>query len=95
MDKKIPPYTEAIAMDYGWMWKIPLQDRYGCGYVFDSNYISDENAIKEIENFLGFEPQYPRKEKGAFNFFAGCFPVLFGTSKPEALTLSDVGFDFY
>lgn len=73
MDKKIPPYTEAIAMDYGWMWKIPLQDRYGCGYVFDSNYISDENAIKEIENFLGFEPQYPRKEKGAFNFFAGCF----------------------
>ena len=73
MDKEIPPYTEAIAMDYGWMWKIPLQNRYGCGYVFDSNLISDEDAIKEIENFLGFEPQYPRKEKGAFNFSPGCF----------------------
>jgi tryptophan halogenase len=73
MDKQIPPYTEAIAMDYGWIWKIPLQNRYGCGYVFDSNYISDENAIKEIENFLGFEPQYPRKKAGAFNFSAGCF----------------------
>ena len=73
MDKDIPPYTEAIAMDYGWMWKIPLQNRYGCGYVFDSDYISDEDAIKEIENFLGFEPKYPRKEKGAFNFSAGCF----------------------
>ena len=73
MDKKIPPYTEAIAMDYGWMWKIPLQNRYGCGYVFDSDYISEEDAIKEIENFLGFEPQYPRKKKGAFDFSAGCF----------------------
>ena len=76
MDKEIPPYTEAIAMDYGWMWKIPLQHRYGCGYVFDSNFISDEDAVKEIENFLGFEPQYPRKEKGAFNFSPGCFEKI-------------------
>jgi tryptophan 7-halogenase len=71
MDKEIPPYTEAIAMDFGWMWKIPLQNRYGCGYVFDSDYISDDAAIKEIESFLGFEPEYPRKE--AFSFSAGCF----------------------
>ena len=76
MDKEIPPYTEAIAMDYGWMWKIPLQHRYGCGYVFDSDYISDEDAIKEIEKYLGFEPEYPRKEKGAFNFSAGCFEEI-------------------
>lgn len=76
MDKEIPPYTEAIAMDYGWMWKIPLQHRYGCGYAFDSNLISDEDAIKEINNFLGFEPQYPRKEKGAFNFSPGCFEKI-------------------
>jgi tryptophan halogenase len=73
IDKDIPPYTEAIAMDYGWMWKIPLQNRYGCGYVFDSDFISDEEAKKEIENYLGFEPIYPRKDKGAFNFEAGCF----------------------
>lgn len=73
MDKEIPPYTEAIAMNYGWMWKIPLQNRYGCGYVFDSDFISNEDAIKEIENYLGFEPEYPRKEKGAFDFSAGFF----------------------
>lgn len=75
----IPPYTEAIAMDYGWMWKIPLQNRYGCGYVFDSDYISEPDAIKEIENFLGFEPEYPRKNKGSFSFNPGCFKnVLVG-----------------
>jgi tryptophan halogenase len=76
IDKEIPPYTEAIAMDYGWMWKIPLQHRYGCGYVFDSNYISDEDAIKEIENYLGFEPKYPRELKNAFNFSAGCYEEI-------------------
>ena len=69
----IEPYTEAIAMKHGWMWKIPLQSRYGCGYVFDSNIISEVEAIKEIEEYLGFEPFYPRKTKGGFKFDPGCF----------------------
>jgi tryptophan 7-halogenase len=71
IDDEIPPYTEAIAMKYGWMWKIPLQHRYGCGYVFDSSLISEEDATKEIEEYLGFVPEYPRKNKGAFKFNAG------------------------
>jgi tryptophan halogenase len=52
-DDYIKSYTEAIAMDYGWMWKIPLQNRYGCGYIFDSNYIDWEDAKKEVERFVG------------------------------------------
>jgi len=52
-DKNVPPYTEAIAMNYGWMWKIPVQGRYGCGYVFDSNHISEDKAKEEIEEKLG------------------------------------------
>jgi tryptophan halogenase len=71
--ENIEPYTEAIAMKYGWIWKIPLQHRYGCGYVFDSNYISEEEAAKEIEEYLGFVPEYPRKNKGGFKFDPGCF----------------------
>jgi tryptophan halogenase len=56
IDKEnIPPYTEAIAMNYGWVWKIPLQDRYGCGYVYDSSFISDEDAKNELETFFGKE----------------------------------------
>lgn len=73
MDDQIPSYTEAIAMKYGWMWKIPLQSRFGCGYVYDSSLISEADAIKEIEEFLGYEPVYPRKNKGGFNFNAGCY----------------------
>lgn len=44
----IPTYTEAIAMKYGWMWKTPVGERFGCGYVYDSDYISDEEAYEEI-----------------------------------------------
>jgi len=73
MNEEIPPYTEAIAMKYGWMWKIPLQSRFGCGYVYDSSLISEQDAINEIEEFLGYEPTYPRKDKGGFKFNAGCY----------------------
>ncbi len=73
MTEKIPPYTEAIAMKYGWMWKIPLQNRFGCGYVYDSSLISEDEAIKEVEEFLGFVPHYPRKDKGGFSFSPGAF----------------------
>jgi tryptophan halogenase len=73
MTEEIPPYTECIAMKYGWMWKIPLQSRFGCGYVYDSSLISEKEAIEEVEEFLGFEPHYPRKEKGGFSFNAGSY----------------------
>jgi len=54
-NKEMPPHIEAIAMNYGWMWKTPLQNRYGCGYVFDTNHISVDEAKKEVEEMLGFE----------------------------------------
>lgn len=73
MTDDIPPYTEAIAMKYGWIWKIPLQSRFGCGYVYDSSLISEEDAVKEVEDFLGFVPHYPRKDKGGFSFSPGSF----------------------
>ena len=71
--ENIPSYTEAIAMDYGWMWKIPLQHRYGCGYVFDSDYINEDQAEEEIEKFLGFKPIYPKTNGKSFIFDPGCF----------------------
>lgn len=47
------PFTSATALSSGWMWEIPLRSRKGCGYVFDNNYISQEEAQLEIEQFLG------------------------------------------
>ena len=51
--EKIIPETKATALSSGWMWNIPLSTRRGCGYVFDSRYISKEDAKKEVETYLG------------------------------------------
>jgi tryptophan halogenase len=51
----IEPVTTAWAQTAGWMWQIPTVDRYGCGYVFDSNFITNEQAQSEIEQVLGQE----------------------------------------
>jgi tryptophan halogenase len=51
-EDNIPSYSSSIAMKYGWIWKIPLQDRVGCGYVYDSNYIDEHQAQQEAEEFF-------------------------------------------
>lgn len=45
--------TTSTAMKYGWMFEIPLQHRTGTGYNYNSNYISSEEAKKEVEEYLG------------------------------------------
>jgi tryptophan halogenase len=47
--------TKATAMESGWMFQIPLNHRWGCGYVFNEKYKSVEEAKSEIENYLGEE----------------------------------------
>lgn len=48
-------HTYMHAMSCGWMFQIPLQHRWGCGYAFNDNYISVENAKKEVEEYIGHE----------------------------------------
>jgi tryptophan halogenase len=47
--------TELTSMNCGWMWKVPLQHRWGCGYVFNDTYTTVDDAKKEIEEHLGME----------------------------------------
>lgn len=66
--ENVNPCTDAIAMKHGWIWKIPVKGRYGCGYVFNDS-ITDDQAKQEIEELFGFEITSPRM----FKFDAGCY----------------------
>lgn len=46
-------YTISKALRNGWVWQIPLANRYGNGYVYSSDYLDKEQAEQELRDFLG------------------------------------------
>ena len=54
---EVNPYTTATALEAGWCWNIPLLNRYGTGYIYSDNHISDEDAAKEFGKHLNIDPE--------------------------------------
>lgn len=50
------PYTRATALESGWAWRIPLQNRTGNGHVFSSRYIDEERAREQLLQQLDGKP---------------------------------------
>ena len=51
-EKQLVPYTHCTAIDNGWVWTIPLWSRIGTGYVYSSQFVDDDTALKQFKKFL-------------------------------------------
>jgi tryptophan 6-halogenase len=49
----VPSETVSTALKNGWVWKIPLTQRYGNGYVYSTQFCTAEAAERELREHLG------------------------------------------
>lgn len=69
---KIKPYTCAYAMDYGWMFEIPTQERRGNGYIYSSEFLSCDDALVAASERTGYKIDKFR----SFEFDPGCLEKM-------------------
>jgi tryptophan halogenase len=89
-------WTLARAMDYGWMFKIPVWGRHGNGYIFDSQYISADKAKQEVERYLGKDIEIGKQFKfdpGALEecWIKNCCAIGISANFVEPLEASSIG----
>jgi tryptophan halogenase len=92
---ELPPYTLAKALSSGWHWRSPVQDRFGNGYVFSDQFISEQQAIDEIQQLFPDAINIGRK----VNFVSGkidqfwiknCVSIGLSSSFVEPLEASSI-----
>jgi len=52
----VEPYTSAIAMPSGWVWRIPLLGRFGSGYVYSSRFVTRDEASLDFCRLWNLDP---------------------------------------
>lgn len=52
-EEEISPFTFATAHRAGWMWDIPLTNRSGLGFVYASDFMSENEAVEAFSLQLG------------------------------------------
>jgi tryptophan halogenase len=92
---QIKPYTRARALANGWMFEIPTQERRGNGYIFASDFCSDEQAIKELSEAHGknIEPKKIIRYKSGYfaeSFLFNCASVGLASSFVEPLEATSI-----
>ncbi|MDC7676137.1 tryptophan halogenase family protein [Asticcacaulis machinosus] len=65
---RLLPLTQATTEAAGWRWSIPLQHRRGNGYVFSSQYLTEDAARETLLQSL---PAQPQAEPRTIRFVTG------------------------
>lgn len=76
-------YTISEAQDYGWLFKLGLYHRMGCGYCFNSNMISEENAkidYLKLTSKHRFDPKLIKWNPSRLEYFGKGNTVAIGLS---------------
>lgn len=89
-------WTTAKAMDYGWMFNIPVWERSGNGYIFDKDYITADQAKQEAEQVLGHEIDVKKQinfDPGALEkvWIKNCCAVGLSANFIEPLEATSIG----
>jgi tryptophan halogenase len=89
-------WTLAKAMDYGWMFRIPVWGRGGNGYIYDSDYITRDQAKAEAEKYIGHEIEIGKEFKidpGALEkvWIKNCVAIGLSGSFVEPLEATSIG----
>lgn len=53
----LPSQTVSTALKAGWVWKIPLSNRFGNGYVYSSDHIDADAAERELRQHIGLSDE--------------------------------------
>jgi flavin-dependent dehydrogenase len=54
-------WTLAKTMDSGWLFRIPVWERYGNGYIFSSEYCDEAQAKKEVDKLFNRDIEIGKK----------------------------------
>ena len=89
-------WSLAQAMKYGWMFRTPTWSRWGNGYIFDSEFITADQAKQEVEDFLGHTIEvgnHIKFDPGALDkaWIKNCCAIGLSSSFVEPLEASSIG----
>lgn len=89
-------YTLAKAMNFGWMWRIPVYGRWGNGYIFNNEYIDSNQAKKEVEKLLKIKIEIGRNIKfdpGSIDrvWIKNCIAIGLSANFVEPLEATSIG----
>jgi len=102
LQASLPSETVSAALKHGWVWKIPLTNRFGNGYVYSTQFCKPDAAETELRQHLGLldsevEARHLRMRVGraAKLWHKNCFAVGLAQGFVEPLEATSLMFIQY